>query len=440
MQLPICTNCPKALPRLSLSRLRAVTLRKATLVRRQNTLICRAEDRGSAVTDIRKIDTEKGGLTHTLRETVFTPESLVPVALGVGGAFLAGYGQDGAVLGAAAGAALRAGQLLFLQQTVPFTYRKHTLLLPVGIELTMGDATFKQQIGGYAQAGKLLKENNPDYQLIAGIAKKVIGAVGKEFGGGFQSHVKKFKWEVVVVDDKVPNAFVLPGGKIVVFTGLIKLMERKEDLLAAVVGHEVAHAVARHSSEKLSLGIFLTVASQLAFQVFQVYVRNKQGPAQGRGPGGGAQGIPVAWGQPQRGGYGMSNARGGYGGRGGGRGGGGGGPGGLLLNPQVIGIFTNLFLQLPFSRRAEAEADLIGLKLMGLAGYNPQLAPETFRRLAMGEAAMRKAMGGNLGALQCTHPRSETRVQMLEEELSMMKEQPDIALQKVMHKVPYWML
>ena len=121
--------------------------------------------------------------------------------------------------GAAAGAALRAAQLLFLQQTVPFTYRKHTLILPVGIELLMGDATFKQQIGGYAQAGKLLKENNSDYQLIQGIAKRVIGAVGKEYGGGFQKHVAKFKWEVVVVDDKVPNAFVLPGGKIVVFTG-----------------------------------------------------------------------------------------------------------------------------------------------------------------------------------------------------------------------------
>lgn len=87
----------------------------------------------------------------------------------------------------------------------------------------MGDATFKQQIGGYAQAGKVLKENNSDYQLIAGIAKRVINAVGKEYGGGFQSHVKKFKWEVVVVDDKVPNAFVLPGGKIVVFTGRLPL-------------------------------------------------------------------------------------------------------------------------------------------------------------------------------------------------------------------------
>ena len=53
--------------------------------------------------------------------------------------------------------------------------------------------------------------------------------------------------------------------------------------------------MARHSSEKLSLGIFLTVASQLALQAFQVYVRRQQGPTQGRGPGGGAQGIPVAW-------------------------------------------------------------------------------------------------------------------------------------------------
>ena len=69
-----------------------------------------------------------------------------------------------------------------------------------------------------------------------------------------------------------------------------------------------------------------------------------------------------------------------------------------------------------------------------------QMAPETFRRLAQGEAAMRKAMGGNLGALQCTHPRSETRVQMLEEELGFMKDNEDLALQKVMHKVPYWML
>ena len=149
---------------------------------------------------------------------------------------------------------------------------------------------------------------------------------------------------------------------------------------------------------------------------------------------------------------------------------------------QVISIFANLFLQLPFSRRAEAEADLIGMKLMALAGrsahvhvqqqpwglmlaalklfmgavhvflvqilqpfsdhswqhpylqvhgaksalplpagYDPAMSPETFIKLGKAEAAMRKSMGGNLGALQCTHPRSDSRVQMLQEELALMQ-------------------
>ena len=69
-----------------------------------------------------------------------------------------------------------------------------------------------------------------------------------------------------------------------------------------------------------------------------------------------------------------------------------------------------------------------------------QRAPDTFRKLGQAEASMRAAMGGNLGALQCTHPRSDTRVQMLEEELQMMRENSDLALSRVMHKVPYWML
>lgn len=55
--------------------------------------------------------------------------------------------------------------------------------------------------------------------MINQIAERVIDAVKKQSGGGYQNHVRDFKWEVVVVDDKVPNAFVLPGGKIVVFTG-----------------------------------------------------------------------------------------------------------------------------------------------------------------------------------------------------------------------------
>ena len=92
-----------------------------------------------------------------------------------------------------------------------------------------------------------------------------------------------------------------------------------------------------------------------------------------------------------------------------------------------------------YLQHAHTRVYTCSLLLLNCLGWL-QMAPETFRRLAQGEAAMRKAMGGNLQALQCTHPRSEVRVQMLEEELAMMNENSDIALQKVMHKVPYWML
>lgn len=92
-----CSKSPFAPP--PSQRLCAAPFRPVKLERR-HALHCRAEDgRNSTVTDIRKIDTEKGSLTHTIRETVVTPETLVPIALGVGGAFLAGYGQDGAVIG-----------------------------------------------------------------------------------------------------------------------------------------------------------------------------------------------------------------------------------------------------------------------------------------------------------------------------------------------------
>ena len=98
--LPVGKSGPQPFaPPSPAQRLHAAPLRPVKFERR-HALHCRAEDgRTSSVTDIRKIDVEKGGLTHTLKETIFTPESVVPVALGIGGAFIAGYGQDGAVVG-----------------------------------------------------------------------------------------------------------------------------------------------------------------------------------------------------------------------------------------------------------------------------------------------------------------------------------------------------
>eukprot|EP00198_Chlamydomonas_reinhardtii_P004800 XP_001694136.1 metalloprotease [Chlamydomonas reinhardtii] len=130
----------------------------------------------------------------------------------------AGPGTD-ALVGGRDGSGPRAVHQA-LAETVPFTGRRHHLLLPLGVELAMGEASFRSFISQQRKAGKILSRRS------------------------------SFKWEVVTVDDDTPNAFVLPGGKVVVHSGLLRLLGGRRDLLATVLGHEVAHAVARHGAEK----------------------------------------------------------------------------------------------------------------------------------------------------------------------------------------------
>lgn len=393
-------------------------------------------------------------------------------------------------VGIAAGAAARLLQQATLEQKVPFTLRKHTLLLPVFAELLLGQFSFSQVLQQPQYRGKALPPDHADSKLVQRIAERIISAVEEGHGGGFQKHIRKFDWEVVVLDDPTVNAFVLPGGKIVVFTGIIKLMNRDEDMLATIIGHECAHALARHSSEKISLGLFVTLGVQLAAYAAQRTMRSGQPnydtrdyqmqrarmeqqrsdprmqrrgydprygpypyqqnpysnpydnpyynqrrpyatsrggrsihyifPDEGMAMGAAPRGLPPGYG---RGGGAP------YYGRGGQRG----SPVGGLVN-----IATNLLLQLPFSRRAEAEADLIGLKLMALAGYNPDKAPTTFAEMEKYQAKMMGKSAANASYIQ-DHPRSANRVKLLQSELDMMKQYKE-GKEVVLSKVPYWML
>ncbi|KAL2541990.1 Peptidase family M48 family protein [Abeliophyllum distichum] len=151
---------------------------------------------------------------------------------------------------------------------------------------------------------------------------------GQEKGVKSESgHLEGLKWEVIVVNEPVVNAFCIPGGKIVVFTGLLNHF-RSDSEIATIIAHEVSHAVARHSAEQISKNLWLTILQLILYQ---------------------------------------------------------------FVMPDIVNTMSNLFLRLPFSRRMEMEADYIGLLLLASAGYDPRVAPQVYEKLGRitGDSALR---------------------------------------------------
>ncbi|KAG2483457.1 hypothetical protein HYH03_017640, partial [Edaphochlamys debaryana] len=309
---------------------------------------------------------------------------------------------------------------------------------------------------------------------------------------------------------------------VVVFTGLLRLLRSDPPLLATVLGHEVAHALARHSAEKMTLGIFAAIGLRVLLAAGSRAAEESR-EREGEGQGGAAarrrrqDEQDAAYG---RGAYDSTRATGAgwpFPSRGQGQGQGQGerrrqaapmflygdedddyslGPGSLvsallegsggsaqaaaaefarhaasaayatrggpaarpqrlppshpLMSPEVVSLLNGLLLQLPFSRRAESEADLIGLKLMAVAGYDPAQAPRTFRLLEEAEHGRKRGLLGGLGALGspvskaaslgCTHPRSAHRVKALQAEVAAMEEAGPQGYHHVFTHPGYWSL
>jgi predicted Zn-dependent protease len=162
-----------------------------------------------------------------------------------------------------------------------------------------------------------------------------------------------YRWEFSVIDEKQVNAFALPGGKVAVYTGIFPVAE-DSDGLAVVMGHEIAHVIARHGAERMSQGL----AAELGANVL--------GAAVGGGP--------------------SAN---------------------LVL--AAYGLGAQLGVLLPYGRTQESEADHIGLILMAQAGYDPRAAIGFWQRMA---GASR---GGSPPEFLSTHPSHETREQQIRE-------------------------
>jgi len=163
------------------------------------------------------------------------------------------------------------------------------------------------------------------------------------------------EWEVTVFEEDSPNAFALPGRKIGVNTGLLKVA-RNQSQLATVVGHEVAHVLANHGNERMSTAY----AAQSSLSLAQVLA-----------------GEP----SPQK-----------------------------QQIFALLGVGAQVGVLLPFSRTQESEADLLGLDLMAKAGFDPRQSVELWRNMAA-------AGGGQPAEWLSTHPSHETRIDELQERI-----------------------
>ncbi len=160
-------------------------------------------------------------------------------------------------------------------------------------------------------------------------------------------------WEVQLFDDETPNAFALPGGRIGVHTGLLDIA-RTADQLAAVIGHEVGHVIARHGNERISTSYVATAG----MSVVEIWLGDKD-------------------------------------------------PKDRENIMQLLGVGTAIGVMLPFSRTHESEADIVGLELMARAGFDPRASVELWEN-------MMAAGGGAPPEFLSTHPSGDTRIRDLQ--------------------------
>ena len=225
-------------------------------------------------------------------------------------------------------------------ETVPITGRSQIMLVPEGDEVKMGLASYQEILGkSKVSADTRLSEQ------VTRVGRRIAAATERT----------DYQWEFKVIEDSQVNAFCLPGGKVAVYTGILPIT-RDDAGLAAVLGHEVSHAIARHGGERLS--------QEMA--VHGLTLATTQTLLAGRDPGT------------------------------------------VQLVSGVLGAGASVGLLLPWGRAQESEADHLGLIYMAKAGYHPSAARDLWVR--MGEASK----GNRPMAFLSTHPLPETRVTQIE--------------------------
>ena len=231
----------------------------------------------------------------------------------------------------------------------PFTGKKTLALVPNSQLFPTSFSQYNQ----FLSENKVIN-NTAEAEMITRVGQRIAIAAERWLtANGQPGYLNDYKWEYNLVQDNAINAWCMPGGKIVFYTGILPVAQN-ETAIAAVMGHEVAHALANHGQQRMSAGL----VQQLGGVAGNVLIQDEQKAA--------------------------------------------------LFN-QAYGVGSNVFGMLPFSRSHETEADRIGLYLMAIAGYNPDEAAQLWVR--MGQASGGQAPPEFLS----THPSNQTRINNLKQ-------------------------
>ena len=240
--------------------------------------------------------------------------------------------------------------------SVPLTGRKQVLLVSDSEVLSSSLTQYNE----YIKTAKK-STNKSQTAMVTRVGKKIAAATETYLkNNGMADEVKNFAWEFNLVQDKQVNAFCMPGGKIVVYEELMKIVS-SEDELAVVVGHEVAHAVAKHSNERMSQQLM----AQYGAAIVGAAVQNRSASVQN-----------------------VANT--------------------------VYGLGAQYGVMLPFSRKHETEADYMGLVFMTMAGYNPDTAVSFWKKMSASGS-------GQTPEFMSTHPSDARRIADIEAALPSIK-------------------
>ena len=244
------------------------------------------------------------------------------------------------------------GLMINACSTTPITDRRQFKIIPEGTVNAQAAAIYEK-----IKEKEKMSDDKETLNEIKTIGDKMVNSISEYFSrSAIENPTEGFDWEYILIDSKKKNAWCFPGGKIGIYTGILEVSKNK-DGLAAIMGHEIAHAVAKHSVERASRGVLLNTSTQL----IDIFTGGK-----------------------------LSQVN-------------------RVTGMNTVGLLSQIGIMNPFSRTQESEADYLGMIFASLSGFDIRETKKLWVRMKESKK------GKEISEFMSTHPSSDTRIKNLTE-------------------------